>query len=710
MIMSGEEKPLAEDQDSDGQARKDTWSRTTTAEEDLEDLGDPYQDLPLTEDTTCGLGFVRGRWLQRFSNEKYYVCMYGLVGCMFGACFAYFNGTISTIEKRFKIPSKVSGVIVVGHDFSALLVGVFLSYYAGKQHRPRWIALGIYTVVLYCLLTLTPHLLYGVGEEALALTVEHGGRSVANLSASYVDPDLRNLLCFPGEDPNSRCRGDEGGVNVPAVILFLGNLISGVGGGLYHTIGMSYMDDNIEKHKIPFLISFAHFMRLLGPALGYSLASLSLETYIAPRLTPTIKPSDPRWLGAWWAGWILLAAVLFVTGSLLALFPRTLPAAATRRRVAAEKARLAGEAEPVEDRPSVRDMMESFWRLLRNKAYMSIQLSHIFYIFGYTPYWIFMAKYIETQYRISASKSSLFTGPFGIMFSALGTLLAGAAISRWRPSARAMAWWNLLVVLVNTAGIASYALLGCRAGDSYGATDRHGLLQLDLTCNANCSCDQVRYTPVCSQYGDRSYISPCHAGCSGEKTTVNGTVVYTDCACVAANHSVTGGLRPSSPGGHVSDGACPADCMDQFYIFMGIVCLLKFSGATSRSANFLIGIRCVEERDKTVSMALGMGLLALFTFIPSPIFFGFIFDKTCLVWGKSCSGRGNCWTYDRAAMRTLLNFTAAGFVGVGALFDIAVWYYVKDVKIFDEEIELKHVEKNGETTHKKLLEEKEVEK
>jgi hypothetical protein len=63
----------------------------------------------------------------------------------------------------------------VGNDISQLFVSIVLSYYTGRGHRPRWIAMGIYTVVLYCLMSALPHLLYGPGDDALALTVEYGG-------------------------------------------------------------------------------------------------------------------------------------------------------------------------------------------------------------------------------------------------------------------------------------------------------------------------------------------------------------------------------------------------------------------------------------------------------------------------------------------------------------------------------------------------------
>lgn len=39
-----------------------------------------------------------------------------------------------------------------------------------------------------------------------------------------------------------------------------------------------------------------------------------------------------------------------------------------------------------------------------------------------------------------------------------------------------------------------------------------------------------------------------------------------------------------------------------------------------------------------------------------------------------------------------MNFIAAGFVTLGVLFDAGVWYYVKDLKIFDEEVKMKELE------------------
>lgn len=79
-----------------------------------------------------------------------------------------------------------TGIITVGNDISQLLVSVVLSYYAGRGHRPRWIALGLYTVVAFCLMSALPHFLYGPGLDALSLTVEYGGHYDGNATAALI--------------------------------------------------------------------------------------------------------------------------------------------------------------------------------------------------------------------------------------------------------------------------------------------------------------------------------------------------------------------------------------------------------------------------------------------------------------------------------------------------------------------------------------------
>ena len=148
-------------------------------------------------------------------------------------------------------------------------------------------------MVLFCCLTMLPHFLYGPGEDALLLTKEYGAKpQIAN--SSHIPDKYRKFLCFGNESRENECEDADGNF-APQVLLFIAELVSGVGGSLYYTLGVSYMDDNIQKSKTPALISFSYFLRMLGPAIGYGLASFSLKFYISPSLTPTITTQDPRY-------------------------------------------------------------------------------------------------------------------------------------------------------------------------------------------------------------------------------------------------------------------------------------------------------------------------------------------------------------------------------------------------------------------------------
>jgi len=139
-----------------------------------------------------------------------------------------------------------------------------------------------------------PHFLYGPGEDALMLTKEYRTKQSSENSSVYSGKH-RKFLCLGKENREMECEAEDGNF-APQVLLFIAQLVSGVGGSLYYTLGVSYMDDNIQKSKTPALISFSYFLRMLGPAIGYGLASFSLKFYISPTLTPTISMQDPRLL------------------------------------------------------------------------------------------------------------------------------------------------------------------------------------------------------------------------------------------------------------------------------------------------------------------------------------------------------------------------------------------------------------------------------
>lgn len=373
---------------------------------DNEELQRIFNATPLTKDTTCGFGCFKGSFFQKFANQTAYVMVYGLVGCFFSMTNSYFNGTITTLEKRFKIPSRNTGMIMIGNDISQMLCCSFLGYYAGKKHRPRWMGFGLLTLVCFCMLTATPHFIYGPGEDALSLTKEYGAVSDINISLQDLEKQRQKVLCR-NDGTGVECEVREGNL-LPQILLFFAQFIAGVGCSLYYTLGISYMDDNTEKSKAPAMLSISYFFGLLGPSLGYTLASICTRLYIAPYLTPIITQSDSRWLGAWWMGWLVIAGLIFCSGIFMFMFPKELPMTAARRKLQNARAKeenMGKSVEHIVPKTSFRDMLSTFKRFLNNKIVVYNCSANIFYFFGYMPYWIFTAKYIEVQYRQSAATS-----------------------------------------------------------------------------------------------------------------------------------------------------------------------------------------------------------------------------------------------------------------------------------------------------------------
>lgn len=45
---------------------------------------------------------------------------------------------------------------------------------------------------------------------------------------------------------------------------------------------------------------------MIGPALGFLLGALCTAVYVDPLHDPGYASDDPRWVGAWWLGELLL--------------------------------------------------------------------------------------------------------------------------------------------------------------------------------------------------------------------------------------------------------------------------------------------------------------------------------------------------------------------------------------------------------------------
>ena len=81
----------------------------------LDNLGYENASDEHDEDTQCGFAFCRPACMQRFANKTYFMVVFSLLAVVQSMGWSYMTGTITTIQKRFKISSQTTGEFFLPH-------------------------------------------------------------------------------------------------------------------------------------------------------------------------------------------------------------------------------------------------------------------------------------------------------------------------------------------------------------------------------------------------------------------------------------------------------------------------------------------------------------------------------------------------------------------------------------------------------------------
>ncbi|XP_059483092.1 solute carrier organic anion transporter family member 74D [Neocloeon triangulifer] len=639
--------------------------------------------------TSCGWWICRPQWLQRWANPKTFLWVYGLLGTTQTMAYVYFVATLTTMERRFKIPSKTTGLMLSGNEISQILLSLLLTYFGGRGNRPRWIACGVAISALSCFILALPHAMYGPGRDALALTKEFN----AAVNDSYMQSSIMGLTspkcgtefakrasemeeaCLTADENNST---DGNYSLVPILLIFLSQFVLGIGTTLYWALGQIYLDDNTRKTKTPLLLGMTLALRTLGPALGFVISFGCLSMYIDPFMTPVINKQDPRWLGAWWLGWIFLGLLMLVFAMLISLFPRSLPPKRSK-----SGAPLLSPAEP--EKPRLKDFPTALKRILCNKLLMTNIMSSVFYILGASGYITYSIKYMEIQYNKSAAGASMLAGTSGLLAMTFGFLISGIVISKFQPRPRIVLFWNVIAGLAYVLAEVCFIFIGCPDDIVHGTNSLGTPFQLNSECNSGCACPaDIRFSPVCIE--GTTFYSACHAGCDTQYAGLEGiqrNVTFSNCSCAGAAFPQNNFTVPEVFGSILAtEGTCIQDCRYMFIWFIVGTCFMHMIGSSARVGNILVNFRCVEPMDKAFAQGLALVLISLLALIPGPIIFGILIDASCLIWDESCGKRGNCSLYEKSKFRYFMNVGAASITLIAVILDLVVWYLGKDLDLY----------------------------
>jgi organic anion transporter 3A len=92
----------------------------------------------------CGLGPCNlPVYFHELANIKVFVGILSLLVTLQQAVASgYVSSVITTIEARFEIPSKYTGLVASAYEIGNVVTVLFVSYLGAKRHIPRWIAVG----------------------------------------------------------------------------------------------------------------------------------------------------------------------------------------------------------------------------------------------------------------------------------------------------------------------------------------------------------------------------------------------------------------------------------------------------------------------------------------------------------------------------------------------------------------------------------------
>ncbi|XP_069992440.1 solute carrier organic anion transporter family member 74D isoform X1 [Penaeus vannamei] len=695
-------------QDETASLTRDTQGRRRASDVLSKELEEEV--LGPVEDTLCGLGSLKGGFLQQLAHPGTYLVISSVVALVQGMFFTYSNATLSTIEKRFRLPSKVSGFVTTGNDVIQLLLSIHITFVAGRGHRPRWLALGMFCAALGCLLAVIPHIVFGAGD--LPIQPLTASQSVTRDS----------LLCQARNSSDTSCEEGKKAIGVEQATVvtlhLMAQMLAGFASMLYYTVGYSYLDEAVSKKKVPLFLAVSGSLRILGPVCGYSLAGWSLSYWVDPASPPDIPPRHPSWIGAWWIGYLVIgSALLVITWSLL-LLPRMLPGARRRVLYTLRNAAMKGKDSLYEViktlRPAKRTkgqggIWSSVKRILTNKIYMLIIANQVLFWFAFFGYITFKPKYLEHQFKMSAAKANQYIAGAAMAATLVGWLGTGSALTFFRPRAK------VVIIFMAALSLTNCILHLCMVNISCDHSTIHGMdmvIQIgdespsrgvivestkNDSCSSGCDCSP-KFSPVCVD-GMKNFYNPCFAGCTSSSKR-NGTKVYEDCKCAVdtlmpsytfihqqtAQKSDTGEKVLDKVEPSVKDGYCQHDC-PTFYMYLALTVLTKMTHAASRVPVNLILFRCVEERDKDVGLGVFNAAIAMGASIPAPIIFGWAIDYSCRLWENSCGQQGFCWLYDLDSYRSILHGIPAALMACCLLTEIFLLTQHKKIHFYGEEEE-----------------------
>ncbi|KAJ8308250.1 hypothetical protein KUTeg_013124 [Tegillarca granosa] len=591
------------------------------------------------------------------------------------------NAALTSIEKQFKLPSTKSALITSSQDIGSLIVILFVSFVGGKYHKSTWVAAGSVIMGIGSVLFMVPHFaekyIYPeVSQILVPFFTENTFSSSSLCNTDLTDSSSKSNASFPCTD--SQGDGYLG-------VFMVAQMVHGVGYTPMLTLGTVYIDEN-ESHtlaavyivtrattQLSFQKSLTYAAAAIGVAAGFFAGGQIMENiYVdydrVDQSSLGFGARDPRWIGAWWVGFIATAVGFFAVSIPLFGYPKSLrdnPDTSKDEDTTKEKERSANSTDVIS---TLKEGLFSFLKtlvklriyiiIITNPIFMCLTLGGCAETLIISGVGAFSFKYLIEQFSMNFDDAGTLIGAL-ILTGSLGMILGGVLIRIFHLELLGMTRLNVMCTLVSAllgisflAGCPEVPLVGLEVplnnkrtvAASTVVDDRSSDLFITTgyidTCQGVCQsqCTSIGFSPVCGKDGN-VYYSPCHAGCTSNQGGPFGT--YGNCSCIASSLQIT----PYDPNASATGGKCPDNCTNLAVLapclFIAMVAVLTATTPTSMAT-----LRCVDEDVKPFALGLQWMFLRLLGTIPGPVLIGSIIDRTCQIWQSvGCGSSGFCTLY-----------------------------------------------------------------
>ncbi|KAF0989361.1 hypothetical protein HZS_7561, partial [Henneguya salminicola] len=513
------------------------------------------------------------------------------------------NVSISTIEREFHYNSFQVAFIDTAYNISFAVCAIIIGYIITTK-KMRWIGTGLLFISLGCLLFIIPVFIKKYETMGLADT---------------------SLLCKNVSTENIHEEICHSGSKIYLVIMCLAYCLIGVGAAPLHTLAVSYINENNNRKDGGLYNGIYYAAAAFGPVITFVLYSLVIKIPIRNNQQNNfLTPESENWIGAYWLLYIIGCVLTFCTSIPMCLFPSIIK---TNFKIRKQTV--------VPPKITFSRFLKITKTISRNTPYIFICIGMFFDGMMNNAFGVFMAKYIEAQFRIPSGKAALFAGAIMVLGATLGLFCGGLLIKKFNWSNKVLINRIVFLSLLGACCLA-FLFLRCPNSDIHGvAYTENSVLNFTTTCAHDCNCATGTYFPVCAD-GEKTYYSPCAIGCQEQKGK-KGELEFSNCICVDDIYKDR----------RIIQGACSTGCKNMIiFLLLGFVCLVVEFIIYIPQITFTIGISHEGDTGLT-SLSLQQMLLRI-SYMLGPLLLSPLLDYSCVFFNPAtnCAQTTNCINYD----------------------------------------------------------------